>query len=115
MTTYQRLLEREEEQSDLHGQPFVSYKIGRGGYYGMTAEQAVEFLGIPKKHVNNLPDNVGFSLQDMGGGINLPRKLSVKTMEEHGIPTTQALKLRTFVNACEKRYKELNQGDDFIQ
>lgn len=82
----------------------VKYRPGRGGFFGMTAEDACRFLDINVKHADNLPNMVGFYLTDMGGGINTPHVTRLEDMLNHGIPRSQAYRLYRFARACEKAW-----------
>jgi hypothetical protein len=109
MKIYDKLLFEEGK----HGGKVI-HNIGRGGFYGMWAHDALFFMGLPVLHSFGLPPKVGFSLEDKGGGINVPRVLSIEAMTKHGVPLYVAKKVASFRKACRLRYEELNEGDDFI-
>ena len=97
---YAALLELEDSNNNC-----PDYEIGgRGGHYGLSAEQALELIGAPADLESYLPGHFGAYCNYLGGGLRGAIALS---NFDGKIPAKWAAKLKQLGEACARRYEEL--------
>jgi len=95
------LLEAEENGN-------ASWDIGyRGGTYGMSAEKALELLGIDEDCSHLLTRKVGAHCNYLGGGL---RGSICRSDYSDKLPSKIARKIDMLIEACAKRYEEIENG-----
>lgn len=100
------------EVAEAHNR--ISYEIGyRGGHYTMTAELALELVGIIgdyfDEYLELLPENFGVGCNYLGGGLRgaLMATGNQDTFQDKGFSKVIATKLAKLAEACKNRYLDL--------